>query len=221
MGCGRRRWIRDSVMPCIVLQWLLVGDLMAADRSVPDGIKSTPNATTRQDLWPWKTEPICGANSVYLFLRLHEVDVAPESIVEDVPSTGKGASMSDLKAECAKFGVATDTVKLRPRDLYRIRAPIIAKMDSMKGDDHFIVVLGAHDSRSSLFSVDGTTLGPLVLSKALVSRHFSGDALISHTSMLFLRLEQILMLVCIVELSLLVWIVVRIVGVKRLAFRTS
>lgn len=121
--------------------------------------------------------PDCGANALYLLLRLNGIACDRKALHGEVPVTGKGASMTDLTLAAARFGLSTDVVRILPEDLFKC-GPSIALITNKESDKvgHYIVVLRRNET--SLDYIDGTTGTRNTCDLGEFERAFSGYALI-------------------------------------------
>src|SRR5262249_28105193 len=58
--------------------------------------------------------PDCGANSLYVFLRLHGVNSSLKQIKQEVPLNEQGASMLDLREAASRAGVDALVIQAAP-----------------------------------------------------------------------------------------------------------
>src|SRR5262249_7183968 len=93
------------------------------------------------------TAPDCGANALYVLLRLLNVSCSRSAIKANVLTTGAGAGMLDLKQAAEKFGVESAIVQLKASELTTL--PAIARLEAPKGG-HYAVVIQGEPGRVSL-----------------------------------------------------------------------
>jgi hypothetical protein len=120
--------------------------------------------------------PDCGANSLYVFLRLHGVECSLDAVRNEVRVTAQGASMLDLKEAAGRNSVDAAVLSTSPPELFR-RLPAIARLssDGSAEKGHYVVVIRADDNVVHL--IDGTTGLSNQVSQTAFEREFSGYAL--------------------------------------------
>jgi len=72
---------------------------------------------------------------------LHDLACSLESVKKEVPLTGLGASMLDLKQVAGKHGLQTEVIRTTPSELV-LMLPVLARM-SVPGktdEGHYVVV---------------------------------------------------------------------------------
>lgn len=123
--------------------------------------------------------PDCGANALYVFLRLYNVDCSLDEVRQEVPLTEQGASMLDLKAAAGRHGTRTAVISTPPTGLVE-RLPAIARMASegRTEEGHYVVVTRADDELVDL--IDGATGVSSKVARATFDREFSGYALVAN-----------------------------------------
>jgi len=105
----------------------------------------------------WRTGQLCGANSVYLLLKLL-LPEAPDydAIRRKLPSKPDGTSIVDMKQVLGEYGIAADIMRASPEDLMSEARPVIAHWQQERDKPgHFVVVLDT--SAGSMRIIDGTT----------------------------------------------------------------
>lgn len=126
----------------------------------------------------WQTGPYCGANSLYMFLRISGVTVRYEDLKKEVPVSENGASCLELQGCSEKHGVPLEVLSIKPSDIKALGYPIIALLGThRKGEvvGHFIVV--CNETKDGILAVDGTTGNLDRISKPVFNRAFSGYVL--------------------------------------------
>jgi hypothetical protein len=120
--------------------------------------------------------PNCGANCLYVFAKLLHADVERSSLLENVPVTGEGANMQDLKIEARNLGVHAKVVSLSPGKIAPVHLPAIAQLSTGVALNHFIVLLSIEDGFVN--AIDGTSGSTIMLSRSDFERDFQGNLLI-------------------------------------------
>jgi hypothetical protein len=120
--------------------------------------------------------PDCGANSLYVFLRLHGVERSLEAIRNEVRVTAQGASMLELKEAAGRNGLDAAVLNTSPAELFG-RLPAIARLsaDGSAEKGHYVVVTRADETLVHL--IDGTTGLSNRVARTAFEREFSGYAL--------------------------------------------
>jgi len=112
-----------------------------------------------------------------VLLRIEGIACSRENLQKEVPITGEGASLLDLKRVAERFGMDTEVVKLAPVRLIE-RTPAIARLavDEVGTDAHFVVVVKGNADELDI--VDGTTGAYRTMPVGAFERCYSGFALI-------------------------------------------
>jgi hypothetical protein len=204
-----------SIVRCIVVASLWFGipeSSRAQDAQAPDALAgkgyfrgelvyspATPieGALSRELEQP---TPDCGANSLYILLRLNGVNCERHTIHSEVPITGNGASMMDLQLAATRYGLHTKVAQILPRDLLKL-GPSIALITNKESETvgHYVVVLKGDDT--SLDYIDGTTGGLTTCRTGDFERAFSGYALI--TPRAAMKSAALVLLVILIAIELL------------------
>jgi len=105
----------------------------------------------------WRSGEVCGANTVYVLLKLIAPD-APEYVVirRELPSTQATTSILEMKCVLAQHGVEAEIVRASPQTLASYVLPVIAHFQRDRDwPGHFVVLLAADDRVMRV--VDGST----------------------------------------------------------------
>jgi hypothetical protein len=153
----------------------------AAPTQVTLKMAGTPkNVTADKEMDPsvWRTGQLCGANSVYLVLKLlspHPPEY--EVIRQELPSRDEGTSIVEMRQVLNEHGVAADILRAAPRDLELHHGPVIAHwQQEIEKPGHYVVVL--ETSTDGMRIVDGTTGSMSVIPRADFLRLWSGVLLV-------------------------------------------
>jgi hypothetical protein len=144
----------------------------------PPALRTSSGAAPRGALAPSveADSPDCGANSLYVFLRLHNVGCSLADVRDEVRVTDHGASMRELKEAAGRHGLDAVVLSASPAELFT-RLPAIARLSATGGEDrgHYVVVTRADENGVQL--IDGTTGRLNQVARAAFEREFSGYAL--------------------------------------------
>jgi len=177
-------------------------------------LKRYSTATVPDGTWKWKStvSPECGANSLYVMLRLRDVPVNHDVLRTRLPTKGDGASLLQLKEEATSLGLHVANYETTPAGLGDYELPLIARMspDAENPQGHYVVVTYVDDELVRI--VDGSTGQSVRMSPATFSEVFSGQVLALRPSIWLRILPYTVILVLVVELFFLVklsWPLVR------------
>ncbi len=81
----------------------------------------------------WQEEKCCGANVLYLFLRLHGVAASHAELLREVPVGENGTSLEDLRRIARQHGLEVEVVRATPKSLSSVRFPAIAHEEVERG----------------------------------------------------------------------------------------
>ncbi len=126
----------------------------------------------------WQTAPYCGANCLYILLKLNDKEVSYTDLRRDIPTTAKGASLLDLQRSAERNGLTTEVISISPADIARLKLPVIALLGARLDqavNGHYVVVCGESDA--DVVAVDGTTGNLDRISRSEFNRAFSGYVL--------------------------------------------
>jgi hypothetical protein len=98
---------------------------------------------------------MCGPNSLYMFLALHDIPVNKHTIEQLTPSHPDGMSLAELKAAAMSFGLKT---YVRRRSMEELRgefqSPVIAYLVN-GATKHYVIILQISEETVTL--LDGTS----------------------------------------------------------------
>lgn len=127
----------------------------------------------------WQSGPYCGANSVYILLRLAGRPVAQADLLRSLPAEGRGASMLDMAKALEAHGIQTRIVRIAPGQLAGEPMPLIARLEPRGSDSgHFVVVFGVRPQSRHVEVVDGTTGSVGDVGPEEFNRDFSGEIIV-------------------------------------------
>lgn len=141
-------------------------------------------ASTAQDIAapvdPVRLRNMCGPNSLFLFLRLHDVTVSVGEVMKYASPNPEGMSLLELKKACADCGLRTEVTKCTPLDLRQIRYPAIARVHHAAGAarGHYVVLTGLKTD-DQIQAIDGTTSEMSVYQISRMSAIWEGYILIA------------------------------------------
>jgi len=106
----------------------------------------------------WRSERVCGLNSVYFLLTLtgHEADYLQmqRSLLKE-----KLVSLGDIQESAESYGMPVRIALLTPLELRSLHVPVIAHFDTVEvsgfNQGHFVVVFDTDDE--GVHYLDGTT----------------------------------------------------------------
>jgi hypothetical protein len=109
---------------------------------------------------------------------LLNIDCDFEAVTKCVPNRKKGASLADLKAALAAWGVSAEVVRTTPDGLRRVEFPCIVHQafDDLPERGHFLVLCGRRGNK--LAAIDGTSSAFFYLDPDEFERSWSGYLLI-------------------------------------------
>jgi hypothetical protein len=162
----------------------------------------------------------CGANSLYVFLRLHGVGCKLEDIRRQVPITDRGASMLDLKEAANKYNLKTEVVKTSAMSLLD-KLPVIARMAAADNPEegHYVTLAETEKLPDGIkvTVIDGSTGAIVEMPSPVFEREFTGYALITDEGkwgLISNKSNIIILTVGIIELFVLA-----VFGLRRLRLK--
>lgn len=126
----------------------------------------------------WQDDSRCGANSLYVFLRLLGKDVDQDDVITRIPCPEGGASLEVLRQSSGMWGAKTEVVKTTPSNLRRLPAPAILHLENPGAPGGHFVTLAFTSGEEEFATIDGTTGEYLVYQSGSLMRSFSGYALV-------------------------------------------
>lgn len=127
----------------------------------------------------WQSGPYCGANCIYIVLRLCGRPVSHEDVRRQLPTEGRGASMLDMARVLDSERLPSKIVRVGPGTLAREPMPLIARLEPRGPESgHFVVIYGVNPHNGQLEVMDGTsgTFGSVAPEQ--FDRDFSGEAIV-------------------------------------------
>jgi hypothetical protein len=127
----------------------------------------------------WRTARACPINSLYIFLRLHDVDASYSQIAQELPLTKEGSSLINLRDYAARCGIAARVIRSSPELLSVQNLPVIAHLEeSTSTSGHYIIVTGA--TSNVVEYIDGTTATIDTMPMSSFAKFWTGYLLISN-----------------------------------------
>jgi hypothetical protein len=100
---------------------------------------------------------MCGPNSLYMLLKLHNVPVDHGVIEKHIPSNREGMSLLELQEASNALGLRTQVRRCSIDELQRtFRSPVIAILNLEGGPHHHYVVI-VDITQDTVTALDGTT----------------------------------------------------------------
>ena len=147
-----------------LLATLVLGQVAQADEASA-AESSASEASVDDDFWQkiGRRRAECGVNSLYIFLRLHGLDVSYDQVSQTFPGDVFGRSLLDLKEAASQFDVDSSVRRCSVADLRKLQLPVISYANAStlwteretKAIGHFYVVTFADEQWIQY--VDGTT----------------------------------------------------------------
>lgn len=131
----------------------------------------------------WRTAGFCGPNSLYIFLRMWDINIAYDSWVNTLQINPDGTSLLELQQWARNAGLRTSVVRCHPDRLKKVRLPAIAHLESDSEGTfdgglagHYIVLLSYGTDKIQY--IDGTTARIGTMNVGEFQRLWTGYALI-------------------------------------------
>lgn len=110
-----------------------------------------------KDANSWRELKCCGPNSLYCMLRLNDVDVTLDQVLQAAPPGERGVSLVSLENASNQLGFRTTTVFVEtPGALPSLPFPMIAHMSAAR-DGHFVVLLGIDEANGEVIIGDAVS----------------------------------------------------------------
>ena len=160
-----------AVLPLVVLLagWASPGVAPASESEKGNHLRSAEEMV-------WRSERTCGANCVYLLLRVHHIEADYRELVRETVAQESETSLTQLKRSAEDHGLPCRLRKTGPEGLRALPMPVVAHLDlvGVRGESggHFVVVLRADDN--GLTIVDGTTADTRITPWRDFERRWSG-----------------------------------------------
>jgi hypothetical protein len=148
-ACRSGVFIVFLVATCLLQYWPFV---TASDS--PDVGSSRLGSVSHDGDQTLRKTVMCGPNSLYMLLSLHDVPVNHRVIERYIPSRREGMSLLELKEASDALGLRSQVRRLTIDEFRRVfQSPAIAYLT--KDGAHYVVVIGMTDD--SFVCLDGTT----------------------------------------------------------------
>jgi hypothetical protein len=156
----------------------------------------------------WRQFLYCGVNSTYAYLKLHDVGVEYDDVVQGVPVNRKGSNLKDIATFASHAGAPSLVVRSKPAEFRKCPMPAIAHLSSNSTRDfdstnagHYVVVLGASDA--FVLVLDGTTGELRHMPAELFFRSWSGLLVVKDqpSSRLWIHVSAL----CAVAATIVAW----------------
>jgi hypothetical protein len=119
---------------------------------------------------------LCGPNSLYMFLALHDLPVDGRVIEKYIPSHREGMSFVELREACNALGLGAQVRRCSIDDLCDLSdLPAIAYLT---GPSHYVLVIDI--TSHSVTFLDGTTGAKETVNRTWLNRFWSGYVLIAN-----------------------------------------
>ncbi len=148
---------------------------------IPKGM-TTPNYLRFDQ--PSQQGPYCGPNSLYVLLRLHQLDVNYGRLLKQCQVSENGCSLEELQKVAHDYGLECEVRKLSLLELEKIRPPYLLHLSSPANSSkenpdaqgHFTVIL--ERSGEDYRGVDAAKGTAHYWSRRFLARNFSGYVLL-------------------------------------------
>jgi Peptidase C39 family len=142
-----------------------------------------PRASSKPASPTWAiTDPVrgsmraCGANCLFVWLRLRHVDCQLERLRDEVPVSDRGSNMADLVEVAKKYGESARVVE-GSLPGFSVHVPFIARMKAVTGDLHHFVVVTRLAS-TDVDMIDGTSGRLVAMPRSRFSEGFTEEGII-------------------------------------------
>jgi len=126
----------------------------------------------------WQEFNACGPNCLFVFMRMHGVEVSHSELLSTDGDLTDGTSLEQLKQMCETRGLQARVVRATLDSLAHVQLPVIAHLDN-GAERHFVVLCKIEGDE--VVTVDGTHGMINRLSRDDFLAKWSGYALIRHT----------------------------------------
>jgi predicted double-glycine peptidase len=131
----------------------------------------------------------CGYNSLYLFLKLHRINVSLNDVKSQVNIGENGTSFYDLKIAACHLGIISQVIECSYPTLQKISFPCIAWIDrSMSGREnsqsvigHFVVLLSC--TPDEVVYLDGTSGQKITVKAMTFMKQWNGMLLVPESQL--------------------------------------
>jgi hypothetical protein len=112
-------------------------------------IMLSPATTGAESDSHWRDEPSCGRTCCYLMMKLQNLNVTHQQVVNSITLSPKGSSLQDLWSCCNRLGMNTEVIKATPADFDKLPLPAIAHLYHPESDaggmGHYVVVIASDE----------------------------------------------------------------------------
>jgi ABC-type bacteriocin/lantibiotic exporter with double-glycine peptidase domain len=120
---------------------ILVGFCGGNDASSVTDLLDSSRLTPLDSYGGWRSERMCGPNSLYGLLRLKGLEVSLDDVVRQASPGANGVSFAQLQHASGEFGIRCEVVRFNRNQLSSLNFPVIVHFADDK-DGHFSVALG-------------------------------------------------------------------------------
>lgn len=125
---------------------------------------------------PWQEGNACGANCLFVLLRLYGCAVTHEEVVSGLPRESRGSHLGALQDYAVSRGVRAEVCRATPAVLDRLPLPAIAHLGE-GANDHFVVLCAVTERQVQV--LDGTRGQLQWLDKGAFEHQWSGYMLLA------------------------------------------
>ncbi len=140
MHCELVAWVRAALKPMLATAFVAgvtVGTVLGQQSQTTSLTEVMQQLDSDQHVDSDTHRKQCGLICLFLFLKLHAVDVPYSEIQECVPIGEQGASLFDLAEASRKLGYSASAVRCAPARLSTLQLPLIAHIESLGGENAF------------------------------------------------------------------------------------
>jgi hypothetical protein len=137
----------------------------------------------------WQEPVLCGPNSLYVLLRLCDIQADRERVMKLVPVTPSGSTLADLSRAATALGLSHEVRKVSQSELFRLPPPFLVHEDvrssdaEVKDSGHFFVIVRFKDN-GQIGVIDGVSGVYQFVEAARFDRSFSGYVLLPRVKFL-------------------------------------
>jgi ABC-type bacteriocin/lantibiotic exporter with double-glycine peptidase domain len=125
----------------------------------------------------WRTANRCGANAVFIALRLNDVDANYERVMQRLPINERGTTLREMRDGLASFGLDAQVVRATPDSLQHCPLPVIAHFEEQKeAGGHYRVIIQVRPD--GVLAIDGTSANTGWIDIKEFREHWTGYLLI-------------------------------------------
>lgn len=152
----------------------------------------------------WRATNRCSINSLYLILRLYDIDVTYEEVESRLPIDEAGSSLAEMRECATSFGLNATILKASPESLVQCPFPCIAheEMDrTITG--HYVVVVEAQPQMVEV--IDGSSVITKRLRMPEFKKDWTGYVLVFEKRPWWTVLYPVAMVLGIASIGLTMW----------------